>query len=121
MDENSGANATQGAAGQANDFETHPIGTAERLRRLGVIGVSAAEILEGLAQDLKDSETINGEWPEEDEFNARADYDEWTATAGFLRALCAPPAPEAKPASPPPDDEDFTVQIYPRPAGEDGQ
>jgi hypothetical protein len=124
MDKNASANATQGATGQSKDVETHPAGTAERLRQLGVIGVRAAEIIEEVAQGLKDSESIGGEWPEEDIGGAHADYDEWTATAGFLRALCAPaetPAPEAKQAFPPPDEEDFTVPIYPWPADEDSQ
>lgn len=122
MNENSGANSTQGATGQVNDFETHPVGTAERLRRLGVIGVRAAELLEEFADELKESETFNGEWPSDEISDARQAYDEWMATAATLRALCAPaetPAPEAKPAVPPLDDEDFTVQIYPPPAGDE--
>jgi len=120
VDKNSSANSIQGVTGQAADFEIHPVGTAERLRRLGVIGVRAAELLEEFADELKQSETINGEWPEEDTYNARANYDEWTATAGYLRALCAPAetsVPESKPAFPPDDD----VTVYPWPAGDDSQ
>lgn len=70
--------------------ELHPVGTAERLRRLGVIGTRAAELLEAEAQALKESRTIDGEWPEE-EAEVREVYDDWIATAGYLRALCLPP------------------------------
>jgi hypothetical protein len=72
------------------DFETHPVGTAERMHQMGVVGVRAAEIIEGIAQDLKDSETIDGEWPDEDTYNAHKEYDELITIAGHLRALCGP-------------------------------
>lgn len=118
MNKNSGANSTHGATGPANDSEIHPAGTAERLRQFSIIGAHTAEILEEMAQDLKDSETINGEWPIEDQYNVHADYDDWTATAGYLRALCMPPEPppvNEAPAFPP--DEDIT--IYPWPTVDD--
>jgi hypothetical protein len=134
MDENSGANSTQGATGQVNDFETHPVGTAERLRRLGVIGPMAAELLESQANDIQEGETVNGEWGD-DVFSqdVKEACETLAAVAAHLRVLCAPEAPidpsrELVPIEqleksiysvPPLDDEDFTVQIYPRPAGDE--
>jgi hypothetical protein len=98
VDKNSGANTTQGAAGRAADFEIHPVGTAERLRQLGIIGVRAAELLEEEAKLLFESHKICGieTWIEDDP--TKEVYDEFLATAGYLRALCAPGAVPVKDA-----------------------
>ena len=119
MNKNSGANTTQGIAGQAADFEKHPVGTAERLRRLGIIGPMAADLLESQANDIHENETVNGEWGD-DVFSrdAKEAHETFATVAAHLRALCA--ATEATqvddaPAFPPDDD----VTVYPWPSVDD--
>jgi len=93
MDKNSGANSTQGATGQTDDFEIHPVGTAERLRRLGILGPMAADLLESQANDIHENETVNGEWGD-DVFSqdAKEAHETFATVAAHLRALCAPGA-----------------------------
>ena len=99
MDKNSSANSTQEATGQVADFEIHPVGTAERLRRLGILGPMAADLLESQANDIHENETVNGEWGD-DVFSqdAKEAHETFSTVAAHLRALCAPGAVPVKDA-----------------------
>ena len=93
MNENSGANTTHTGSGRQDDFEVCPVGTQERLRRLAIIGPQAAGMLEELAEELKNSEGLGDDWPDDPEGSAaQATHDEWIATAAWLRSLCTPDA-----------------------------
>lgn len=124
MDKICGANTTphrvKGTEQRAgDDFEVHPRGTAERLRRLGIIGPMAAALLESEASLILECETVNGEWPA-DAADAREAYETIATIAAHLRALCAPEAPP-DPARQPLPIEDSTTAAYPWPGDEDGQ
>jgi hypothetical protein len=70
-------------------FETHPAGTAERLRRLNIIGPAAADLLEEEAKLILESETTNGEFDaSEIGQGAKETYETFITLAAHLRALC---------------------------------
>jgi len=72
------------------DFEIHPAGTAERLRRLAIIGPAAADLLDEESQLIFELETVDGEFDPANpcSCSAKETYETMKTLAAHLRALC---------------------------------